>query len=200
MNKQLCQVVAILVVSYCWTATDAQYRNAETYTETRTTYDWGKHTGTDYDWGQHTGSTFDWGQYTSTQATNGGDDHQQDGHGGDQNQDQDGHMYQHRCGGGRYTCAGAPGLCLDIRRICDGVVNCPQGDDEDARYCPESKQNQNNPNTKPISATGALARQHKFARSNKFRGQGFMFAIKQVKVVGAQVKLFNQDSDRQIQQ
>ncbi|OTF77478.1 hypothetical protein BLA29_014939, partial [Euroglyphus maynei] len=33
----------------------------------RTTYDWGKHTGT-YDYGKHTRTTFDWGKYTSTDS------------------------------------------------------------------------------------------------------------------------------------
>lgn len=131
-------------------------------------------------------STYDWGQHTQSPDQNG---HQQ----GDQDQ-QGGLMWQHRCGGGQWTCAGAANLCVDASALCDGVKNCPGGEDEDATLCRNSASHQK-PNGKPVAPAAAVRR----ANLNRFRGQGFMFSIRNLKIAqGSQAKLWNQDSDRHV--
>ena len=131
-------------------------------------------------------STYDWGQHTQSPDQNG---HQQ----GDQDQ-QGGLMWQHRCGGGQWTCAGAANLCVDASALCDGVKNCPGGEDEDATLCRNSASHQK-PNGKPVAPAAAARR----ANLNRFRGQGFMFSIRNLKIAqGSQAKLWNQDSDRHV--
>ena len=181
--------VAALYGNVAWG--QGQDRGVESYTEaysgSRTTYDWGKHTGNDYDWGQHTGSTYDWGQHTQAPNGNGHENNN-----GQNNGEQESHMWQHRCGGGQWTCAGAANLCIDITRMCDNRVDCPQGEDEDPTVC----KGRLAANNKPGAAVApARPRTH----TNRFRGQGFMFHIKNIKIThGSNVRLFDQESDNNI--
>ena len=39
------------------------------------------------------------------------------------------------CSPGRYQCEGTAKMCLRLDQICDGEVNCPYGDDENAASC-----------------------------------------------------------------
>ena len=39
------------------------------------------------------------------------------------------------CSPGRYQCEGTAKMCLRLDQICDGEVNCPFGDDENAASC-----------------------------------------------------------------
>ena len=160
-----------------YTSTQSPNQNS-TGASNGTTYDWGQHTkptqspnqnstaassGTTYDWGQHTGSTYDWGQHTKpTQAPNqNGTDNGQNNNGTDNNQN------QHKCGAGSYACSGAPGLCISLKQICNGIIDCPHADDEEPRVCHPAY----------VPASNA-------ANSNRFRGQGFMFHIRRSKITG----------------
>ncbi|KAJ6223752.1 hypothetical protein RDWZM_002297 [Blomia tropicalis] len=156
--------------TYDWgkhTSTKAPDNTKSDSDSSRTTYDWGKHTGSTYDWGKHTGSTYDWGKHTSTQSPN-NNNHT------DSNEED-----QHRCGPGTYSCAGAPGLCIPLEKICNGIIDCPSMDDEEPRAChPEF--------VKPNHAGNV----------NRFRGQGFMFEIRNILIRDAsKVELFDQNSD-----
>lgn len=146
--------------------------------------------------------TYDWGQHTPPPD---GNNNQNDGHHSDNEGqgDQDGHMWQHRCGGGQWTCAGAANLCVDIRLFCNGVKNCPGGEDEDATVCRNSLSHQkpdkgNGKPNKPNNGNNGNG-QAGAVNVNRFRGQGFMWHIKNIKIAASQAKIFNQDSDRVVQ-
>src|SRR5690606_5860969 len=83
-------------------------------------------------------TTFDWGKYTAGQNNHQQDRHQdqhQENNGQQENGQDGGLMWQHRCGGGQWTCANAANMCVSLFQLCDGVQNCPGGEDEDATLC-----------------------------------------------------------------
>ncbi|KAH7636928.1 uncharacterized protein LOC124494953 [Dermatophagoides farinae] len=170
-------VISVMAMPSIHIETSSESLTAGGDESSRTTYDWGKHTGT-YDYDKHTRTTFDWGKYTSTTdssvetTTNGDHDHNND----DDNNDED----RHRCGSGKYSCAGTIGMCIDISQICDSKIDCPNADDEDKNVC----QFHQRPNRRTAN------------KINRFSGTGFQFHIGTLKIDSkSKVKMFNQDSD-----
>nr|XP_027193925.1 uncharacterized protein LOC113788656 [Dermatophagoides pteronyssinus] len=180
MIKSFALMLAMIAMAIAMPSSHIETSNESTTISSdessRTTYDWGKHTGTN-DHGQ-TRTTFDWGKYTSTSTTDPNVEtttHSDHDHDHDHDDDD-----RHRCGSGKYSCAGTIGMCIDINQICNSQIDCPNGDDEDPKVChfqqPSRKQN-------------AL-------RINRFSGTGFQLHIGTMKIDSkSKVKLFNQDSD-----
>lgn len=157
--------------------------SSSTTDPTRTTYDWGKHTSTTNAWSTRT--TYDWGKHTSTttpdpiKTTTDSHHHDHDhDHDHDHNDDDNDHNH-YRCGAAKYSCAGTIGLCIELEKICNGIMDCPHGDDENPNICHFHQK------PKP-----------KAKIRNAFSGTGFQFQIGQLRIGSrSRVKMFQQDSD-----
>jgi hypothetical protein len=94
------------------------------------------------------------------------------------------------CGSSQYACSSVLNIpvlkpkCIELNQICNGVKDCPAGDDEQNDFCipPEVREQ-----LKEAAQKGV---------QNDFAGTGFMFSVGNLIVSGgSRVKMFNQDSD-----
>jgi hypothetical protein len=94
------------------------------------------------------------------------------------------------CGSSQYACSSVFAIpilkpkCIELNQICNGVKDCPAGDDEQNDFCipPEVREQLKEAAQKGIQ--------------NDFAGTGFMFSVGNLIVSGgSRVKMFNQDSD-----
>lgn len=94
------------------------------------------------------------------------------------------------CGSTQYACKTiieSPVLkprCIDITKLCNGVEDCPAGEDEKNDFC------------FPKEVRDALIEAAQKGIQNDFAGTGFMFSVGNLIVSGgSNVKMFNQNSD-----
>lgn len=111
------------------------------------------------------------------------------------------------CATGQYICTKSSGSssffpkCIKFNKICDGVKDCSQGDDEANELCDDKakvaelqkeleaaqKENEAHHNQKPDGESTI---------ENDFSGTGFMFSVENLVIEGgSNVKMFNQNSD-----
>lgn len=76
--------------------------------------------------------------------------------------------------------------CVPLDQLCDGVAQCPLGDDENAEICASQLND----------AKSIVEKSKETSRNTDFSGTGFMLNIDNLIITDhSNVKMFNQDSD-----